>query len=147
LPEAPKPPPIPVDVQLAIFTAIQGVHEKLDTISANVRERNDDILALKQRQNRHGRKIDRQDHRIAVLEGRVERHAMRPPGKPEWDPEDTSPHMLAPADLVRLGELAERDRKDSNFWRELPRAAILKGFGMVAALAITAAFTWLLAHH
>ncbi len=150
--EVPKPPTLPVDVQLAIFNAIQGVHEKLDTISANVRERNDDVLALKQRQNRHGQKLRRLEN--AVFETRhpgplVPAWQMRPPApsKPEWDPEDTSPHMLAPDELARIKLIAERDRKDSDWRRTLPRDALLKGFYFAAAIAASAAFTYLAMHH
>lgn len=154
--DPPKQPTLPVDVQLAIYGAVQDIDEKLGVLAANIRERNDDVLAMKQRQNRHGGKIRRLEGAVfggarppALSPAWMPQGPIRPPApsRPDWDPEDTHPHLLAPADMVRLGELAERDRKDSNFWRELPRAAFLKGVGMVAALVLTAAFTWLITRH
>jgi hypothetical protein len=141
-----------IDLELRIFNELERLHErfaevatKFDTLLRNVEARNDDILAVKQRQNRHGRKVANLDARVTVLE--TSRQAVNPPAMKEWDPEDTSPHLLTTHDVARAKEMVERDRADSEFYRRLPRNVAIRVAVITTTALVASLVTWFFANH
>lgn len=139
--------------------------EKTDVTASQIRRYADDVLRVKQWQNRYGPRIKAleavvkcpvRDVHVAEDQlmqihppppSREQPPPLRPPAASlhDWD-EDTGQHVFAPEDAVRLKEMAERDRKDSSFWRSLPKDAATNAARIVATALVAAAFTYLATH-